>query len=499
MGLVARASVWNTGLSYAGIGLGYINTVLLFPIWMGASEFGVVRLLITFSVMYAQFSAIGMHAVVLRYAPALRTETPNEAYRPYNYGGLFSWAAAFATFGFALCTLLYLVFQSWIEDRYELNSPLFVNYATWLIPMAGLTLAFNMLEAYARAAYRTILPTALREVGQRILQAAGLVLFHFKVLNFDGFLAFFIASLLIPVAMLTYDLVRRGVVRPVGIPKWPAIDRKERLTYGLYSFASGASFYFVQGIDVAMLGSIVGSASVAMYTIYFFLATAISVPSRATARILMPLIAEATENGDRAGIADLYRRSSIGLLAIGLFLYTGLWAIRPALNELITSDKPDALNPSGFGVVMLIGAAYLADMATSANGMILSASKKYRIDAYLNVGLMAIAALLNYFLIPLWGIVGAGVATFTALTLYNGVRWSLVWKWEGFQPLSRLHLLITLGTGIIIVGLGFLPIPGGPWARSAVRVVLACGGVAGLLLALKVPQAVGMQGLLKRK
>ncbi|MBK7943890.1 MAG: hypothetical protein IPJ85_00645 [Flavobacteriales bacterium] len=59
MGIVARQATLNTLLAYFGIGLGFVNVVLLYPRVLAAEEFGLTRLLVSIATIAAQVAQLG--------------------------------------------------------------------------------------------------------------------------------------------------------------------------------------------------------------------------------------------------------------------------------------------------------------------------------------------------------------------------------------------------------------------------------------------------------
>ena len=46
MGIIMKQSLRTSVLSYIGIALGYVNVVLLFPVFLSPEEFGLTRVLL---------------------------------------------------------------------------------------------------------------------------------------------------------------------------------------------------------------------------------------------------------------------------------------------------------------------------------------------------------------------------------------------------------------------------------------------------------------------
>jgi O-antigen/teichoic acid export membrane protein len=69
MGIVAKQGLYNSIWQYVGIVLGYINTVLLFPVILQAEEFGLTRVLWSAATLATTFSLSGVQGVMIKFYP----------------------------------------------------------------------------------------------------------------------------------------------------------------------------------------------------------------------------------------------------------------------------------------------------------------------------------------------------------------------------------------------------------------------------------------------
>ncbi|MCB0817950.1 MAG: oligosaccharide flippase family protein, partial [Flavobacteriales bacterium] len=69
MASLARQATVNTALAYVGIGLGFVNVVLLYPRVLAAEEFGLLRLLVSITAVVAQVAQLGLDNTLIRFFP----------------------------------------------------------------------------------------------------------------------------------------------------------------------------------------------------------------------------------------------------------------------------------------------------------------------------------------------------------------------------------------------------------------------------------------------
>ena len=472
MGLVIRSTAFNTALTYGGLVLGYVNMVLLFPLWFAPEAVGLVRLLLSLSVVYAQVAGFGLANTINRFFPQFRTGDG-------RHNGALFWSTVMALAGFAIITIVYVLLRGVISAAYVEKSPLFLSYYGWLIALGGFTLAFQVLETLARSVYRTIFSTFLREVGARVLTTVPMIGYHIGYLSFHAFVVVFVLGTAVIVLLLLADLVVSRSFRLRAYAPLPWGQARGLLQYGLWSFFSGASLLLLQNIDTVMLAGLVGLAQVGIYGTFFLLAVAVTVPTRAVARILTPMIADAWQQNNLEAIALHYRRASSALVVVGLLLWIGIWVNEPNILAAL-QHRPGY--EAGFLVAVIVGAAYVVDMSVSINAMIIATSPLYRWDTFFNIGLVGLAVCLNTVLIPRIGILGAAWAAFASLTLFNIVKWAFVWVRFGMQPLGW-GAGKALGAAALAFAVGRYAVPPlGHWLVDAALRSLAVAVVYGALI-----------------
>ena len=127
-------------------------------------------------------------------------------------------------------------------------------------------------------------------------------------------------------------------------------------------------------------------------------------------------------------------------------LFVGIWANEANVFKLL----PDAY-ADGKWVLFFAGIARLADAGFGMNGGIIVTSKFYKFDTYFNVVLLAVTVLLNWVLIPIYGISGAAMATAISLCSFNVAKYFFLRLKFGFDPFDRRSVFILL-LGLLCYG-----------------------------------------------
>lgn len=478
MGIVRRQSLRNTVISYAGLGIGFVNTTLVLPRLLAPAQLGLLSVLVSLATMGALVSALGFTNTTMRYFPYFRNrETGHSGFLPLL---LSVPLAVFVVVVGALWLGRPLVLRWYAHDAAMLGP----HYGV-MLGLALCILLYNLLEAYTKSLFHTSFSSFLTDILQRLLIVGSALLYGAGYWSFDTFvLAYLGCYALISVLLLGYlaaigELHLRPTravlrVRPVG----------ELVRFGGYALLGNISGTLLVTIDSLMLGSH-SFADAGIYNIALNISTALAVPFRALYKTAYPLIAEYWKDGATDQMQAFYQRTTRLTTAVGSYLALGIGLNLPFIYSLI--HRPEYA--AGTVAVLLLLAGRLTDGITGVNGIIVVTSPRYRYDLLFNVGLSALIIGLNYLLIPRFGLTGAAISNALALAGINLVRTWFVWRSFGWQPFDRRILyILLLASGAAAVAWA-LPTPPNVWLTLLLR-----GGVltglygTGLLLSGWVPE-----------
>lgn len=433
MGIIQKQTIANAIYSYAGILVGFLTTGLLFPHILSTDENGLIKLLISFSVLAGQFANLGMGGVILRVFPQFRH--PDSRHHGFIFYPLLA-----TLLGFVLCVVAYYLFKDALKLNFSDKSALLSNYLYLLLPLTFFTAIFTVIDLYARSLFNTVIGVIHKEFIQRLLILALILLYFFDFISFHLFIWLFIVSHAWPPIVIWLRLLKDKdwAWKPDLSFLSPELKR-EMCSVALYYFVSGFSFIAVSSIDSIMVNQYLGLDAAGIYAIVFYFATLIVIPSRALLRISYPILAEAWKRNDIEEIGHIYRKSCINQLLIGVLLFILLWAnIENVLKML-----PNAY-ASGKYVILFVGLGNLFDMATGVNGAIINTSRYYRFDAWFLLGLVGLTIISNMIFIPLYGLTGAAIATACSMIIYNIIRLVFLLLVIRLFPFSRATFIIPL-------------------------------------------------------
>jgi O-antigen/teichoic acid export membrane protein len=452
MGIVKKQVYKNTILSYTGMVVAYINTVLLFPFFTNTSQYGFYNLIISVSVLYSLVASMGVPSIIAKYFPFYRTED-----RKHN--GFIHWVAGLSLLGFAAATVLYIILKPVILGAYVDNSVFFAKYYYYLIPLSFFVVAFNYLEMTGRVIYQTIYSNFLQNILLRLLTTGYLLMIAARWISFEDFIFLYIGSNGLISLLLLLSLITTGkFAYGVNDYGFKAIKKKEIVNFGLFTLVASAVYVLLQKVDTLMLSSMAGDSVQGVYSWYFNIALLISVPAQALSRTTYAIVADAWKSKNMENIAEVYTKTSIIQMVFGCLLFIGIIINRENLYAI--ARNKDFTDPKYFSLFLVIGLGFLVDITGGLNTYIITTSHKYR----LITGFVLVASIfcigLNYLLIPKYKGMGAAISYFITITGLNFGTWLYIKYRFKMQPFNYRHLLVIAITLIsFVVGKYFWRMP----------------------------------------
>lgn len=182
---------------------------------------------------------------------------------------------------------------------------------------------------------------------------------------------------------------------------------KKLFHYGKYVFGTNISSMLLQRTDILMIGFFLNPLAVAAYSIATRFSNYIEIPMKAISQIVFPKIVAKFNNGGSHNVGVIFEKS-VGIL---------LLFVMPLSLLLFIFAKPILLIVAGEEYVssVLILRILLVYSFFKPWGRIfglsLDAIGKPNINFYMLIIALGLNVGLNYFFIPLWGVVGAATAT----------------------------------------------------------------------------------------
>lgn len=447
MGIIQRQAILGTVYIYIGVVIGFITTGILFPRILETDQIGLLGILVSYSVIIAQFASLGLTAMITRMFPYFRSDDK-------RHHGFVFFLFGTATIGLLLALIVFIVFiRPGLGSAGQEESNLLSSYADFIIPLTIAYLYFNILDHYYKVLHNAVAGTLLRELVQRVLILIIIIIYWFDILTFPQFVVAYTGCIIIPTIILFFTILSTGQL--IFKPDFKMFNRHMVKTLAGVSFfgiISSATGVITINIDRVMIEHYLGLDPTGIYTIAFFFGTLVVLPSRPLSKVAGPFVANAWKKGDKVELKMLIQKSSLYQMIIGVLILIGIWANIDNVFEIL----PKEYLPGKY-VILLIGLAYLLDMSIGVAHSVITNSKYYYMGAAFNVMLVILVIVTNILFIPEYGIIGAALASALSKLITNTLRFLYIWMKFGLQPYNYKYLLVLLTGGFSYSCGYFLP------------------------------------------
>jgi lipopolysaccharide exporter len=222
--------------------------------------------------------------------------------------------------------------------------------------------------------------------------------------------------------------------------------------YGKYVVGTSLSSMLYSAVDQFMLGSIVSTASVAIYNATGRITNLINIPSMTLTTVLFPRSAKLIHAEGKGAVKELYEKSVGAILGIVLpaILFVGLfpgWVITIIAGDAYLDSVPILKVTIMLSLLMPFSYQF---------GTILDSIGKPQINFYATSISFVINATLNYFLISAYGIMGAVWGTLGVAVLGFVVMQVILNSQLGTSPFSVFKHTVRFYIELVNAAKGFL-------------------------------------------
>jgi len=420
MGVVLSQSIKNTVITYFGFGIGAINALFLYTHFLGKTHYGMVAFLLSASNIMMPLMAFGVHNTLIRFYSRCASEVEREK---------------FLSFMLLMPLLLIVPITSITYFFYDeiaffiIRKNPEVKPFLWLIPIIGICMGyFEVYYAWVKVHMQSVFGNFISEVLVRLVIMGMLFSVHWQWLSKDGFIyGLVVAYFLQFIAMKMYAMYVKMPVLQFKIPD----NVGEIFGYSFFIILSGSVAVLLMDFDKVMIPAYENISSNALYSVAIFIATVIAVPSRAMLQIIYPITAKLMSENKHDELNALYKKSAINLQVFGGFVMLGIFLNIKEIYQLIPAEYS-----GGILVVFLIGLSKFYDVILGNNNAIILNTKYYKWVLFFGLLLVFMMIVLNMIFIPIYGIVGAALATLISVLVYNTIKLLFVVKKMNLFPFT---------------------------------------------------------------
>ncbi|MEM9274976.1 MAG: flippase [Cyanobacteria bacterium P01_F01_bin.143] len=417
---LAKDTVVALSIQVVGVVLTYLVQVFLAR-WMGTTEYGIYEYVVSWSLILAIPAGVGLPLTVLRLIPEYRVKQNWGSLRGIVRGSLIitllaSLLLCIGTAGILLSVNHYHSFVYGI--------PLLVGIG--LIPLQAFV---NLQIETARAMEDVPLAYLPSKVVWPILVLGGGFLLFVRGDDLTS-LPIIIAStlaLLIAVSFQFGILVRKVAtkVEPAtpeySYPKWLKIALSLLLLQG--------SYLILNQTDIVMVGSLIGPDASGLYNAAVKTAMWVSFILEMINIVAAPAFTTLYTQGDMEGLQKVVASVTIWIFIPSVLIALGLTTFTQPILSLF---GPDFLDASMSLQILTLGQVINALCGSVGFLMIMTGYQNKAVVVFCCSALLNI--ILNWILIPLFGITGAAIATSFTMALWNIWLCILVVRNLGINP-----------------------------------------------------------------
>jgi O-antigen/teichoic acid export membrane protein len=445
----------------------FVATKLLSP-----EDIGLTKVVLEVGLLFSGLAQLGTSSSIFRFFPYFKNSGNSN-------NGFFFYIMSLPLAGCIIFTLVYLILREPITSIFIEKSSLFVQYYYWVIPLVIFSTYLVVCETYANVNMRITVPKINREIILRTLTLAVYLLYGFHLVGRSGLVAGTVVAYGLAMLVMFLYLPRISSIslrHDVSLVEKPL--RRDILKYSLYLIAGALGGSIIGKLDLFMVSSQLGLEHAGIFTIAFYMASVIEIPSRSISAISSPLAAEALKQEDFQTANRLYQKVSLHQLLIGGCVFILLWI---NIDNIFAIIPNGATYKAGKWVVFFIGISKLISVTLGFGGVLISFSRYYYWSLFFTLAITGIGILANYCLIPIWGISGAAVATaLTCLLSYLVQQWIVLRKVKG-NPYS-FGMVKLVAVFLIVLSVNhFLSSFGNPWVDGILRTAVASTLSAALL------------------
>ncbi|MDL2290334.1 lipopolysaccharide biosynthesis protein, partial [Paludibacteraceae bacterium OttesenSCG-928-F17] len=446
MGVIIRQSIKGTIINYIGTFIGFITTMFIVTKFLAPEDIGLTKVIMEVGLLFSSLALLGTSSSILRFFPYFRDKEKEN-------NGFFFYIMALPFIGCLIFIPLYIILKEPITDFFIKNSSLFVSYFYWVIPLIFFLTYWFVFESYSNVHMRIVGPKFIREIILKILLVVVYLLYGFQVIGRDGLVGSYIA--VHGVAMVaTFLYVSR--IAPITFKHDNSFVgkelRKDIAKYTVFLLVGALGSNLLNRLDIFMISSQMGLNYTGAYTIAFYMAQVIEIPSRSITAISSATAATYLREGKVEDANRLYKKVSLNQLLIGGIVFVLVWSNIDNIFKIMPNGETYAIAK---WVVLFIGFSKLIDTTLSFGGILISFSKYYYWSLYFVFIIAGIGILTNYLLIPVLGVSGAAIATLISTMLSLSFQQWIVQRKIKANPLTK-GTLISVIIILVLFGINYL-------------------------------------------
>jgi O-antigen/teichoic acid export membrane protein len=222
---------------------------------------------------------------------------------------------------------------------------------------------------------------------------------------------------------------------------------KNLISYSIPLLFVGFLQYFLSWTVILMLGFLVSTKDVGIYRAASQVTILMTVSLTAVGSIYAPLVSEMFHEGQKKRIESIFKVTTRWIYLIVLPISLVLVFSSKGIMSIFGVDFIE----KGAPVLIILTIAQFVNCITGGVGYTLTMTGRQKLELINSMVLVSVNVVLNLFLIPKYGLVGAAIATAVSLVSINLLRLVEVYILYQMHPYSKGHIKILIPAAVSVL------------------------------------------------
>ncbi|MBI2672100.1 flippase [Candidatus Woesearchaeota archaeon] len=412
---------------------------------LGSADYGILSISFAILSFLSALSILGLDEGIIRYVSFFRGKNDKNAIKGTILTSIKTVFNSSIIFG-----VLLIVFSDFITNdlfnEYKLMKILiFIAIA---LPFSTLSQLFLVsFRAFQKPKYETLLKEII-EKSIKFLTAFILITMGYKLI---GVVFAYLLTLIITLMLSSY-LFNKKIFNLFDSRIKSIENKKELLNYSLPLLLKNFMWFIIGWIDILMIGIFKFASDAGVYSVALQTSNLIIMPAYSVMYLFLPVISELYGKNSMDEIKNIYKKISKYIMIINIPVFIIMLVLaKDILAFMFKEEYTQAVLP-----LIILSVGYLAFSLSDISMNILSVMKKTKIISMIIFLFAFVNAVLNYILIPKYGIIGAAIATSSSFVVGTILMMSVTYHYSKLHPFMFNYSRIILSSLLTLIAALFV-------------------------------------------
>ena len=412
---------------------------------LGASNYGVLSLAFAILSFSSALALLGLDEGVIRYVSFYKGRKDIGSAK-----GTIKTALKTALNTSIVIAVLLIIFSDFISNNifneYDLmNLLIFVAVALPFTVTAQIFLV--SFRAFQKPQYEVMIKELI-EKSSKVIITFILFLFGFRLL---GAAAGFVLAIIL-MSIISVIVFNKYILNFFSNKTQEKENKKELLNYSMPLLLKNFMWFIISWIDILMIGYFKTTSDVGIYNVALPTSSLIIMPAYSIMYLFLPVISQLYGENNMAEIKNVYKKVSKYLLLINIPIFLIIFILSEDIVSLFFGKE--YLN--AFLPLVILSIGYLSFSLSDISMNMLSVMKKTKTISAVIFLFALVNAVLNYILIPKYGIIGAATATSSSFVVGTILMISICYYHSKLHPFMFNYLKIILSALLTLAAVYFI-------------------------------------------